>query len=75
MSAYIKQRHPCGNFRRYTVRISAKTPTMLRSLVIFTVNQRKCKAVCNNRLSSLPYAMLKFTFIPLFSAITYKEVG
>lgn len=47
---------------------------MLRSLVIFTFNQRNFKAVCNNRLRSLPYAMLKFTLIQLFSAITYKEV-
>jgi len=47
---------------------------MLRSLVIFTGNQRKCKAVCNKRLRSLLYAMLKFTLIPLFSATIHKEV-
>jgi hypothetical protein len=51
-----------------------KNTDYVRSLVIFTVNQRKCKAVCNKRLRSLPYAKLNFTFNPLFSATTYKEI-
>jgi len=51
-----------------------KNTDYVRSLVIFTFNQCKFKAVCNKMLRSLPYAMLKLIFIQLFSAITYKEI-